>query len=196
MERKPRGVQAHKRNDGQRAADELLVEYYVVRGYSAARIKAVIAANRPYTISGTQIQNDMNKIKQRWREDAKAEIQSFVDAELAGLKKQEDELWAAWERSQKDAESETRETVISKGGKTPTGRKRKGKNLERVTKSRTGQVGGVQFQNAILQIREQRRSLLGLDQPRKIASTTVDGKNLAPLVLCVSPEELPTAKKS
>lgn len=184
----------NKRTTAEIAADELLIEHYAVRGYTEKQIAEEIGKCRRYTLSSVQVHYDLKKIKAKWIEESQAELSAWIAKEIKGLEWQEVELVKAWEKSKLDAESETRET-IEVDSEDEDGEKQKVPG-EKVTKRREGQSGWVAFQNAIMDIRKQRRELLGLDKPTKVAATNLEGtESYQPLVIAVTPEEMPKARK-
>lgn len=172
---------ANKRTDAEIQADELLIEQMSIEGWTQVAIAKEITNRRRYSLSSYQVGEDLKRIKARWRAEVHNDIQAYVAKELKGLEKQEKELWKAWKKSKRDAEKE----VVSEG--------EFGTN---VTTTREGQSGAVAFQNALFEIRKQRRELLGLDKPTKIANTNLEGtESYQPLVIAVAPEDMPKARK-
>ena len=150
---------ARKRTPSQKAADAVLIEHWHVRGKTPRQIVELLAAERPYRLSHSQIKQDLQGLAEQWRREAQVIIAEAVASELKGLKAQEDELWIAWEQSKKDAVTKTAEqTGATKGKAKP--------NKSRVVVE--GQTGDPQYMRLILEIRAQRRQLLGLDKPTKL----------------------------
>ena len=159
----------HKRTESQRAADDAWLEHWSCRGKTVRWLTDNLAKERDYTLSTTQIQNDLVKVRQLWRQSAIVERTAAVAKELAGLQAQEDELWKAWERSKQDAVTKTTEKNDIKVGQT----KVKGAKASKSTTRTEGQCGEAAYMKLILDIRDQRRKLLGIDAPTTIRP---DGK--------------------
>jgi len=169
----------NKRTTMQLEADAAFVEHYAVMGKTVRQITEMLNAERakcdpPYQLSTSQVNQDLEKVRKEWHKEMTKDISEFVEAELKGLQRQEDELWLAWERSKKNAVTKTTETLPEKRD-TVAGieikRKLKGKT---VIKSE-GQNGQAAYMDLIFKCREQRRSLLGLDQPKRTELTGADG---------------------
>lgn len=167
MEKDP--TKKNKRTASQKEADAAFIEHYAVMGKTVRQMKDMLNVERakatpPYTLSHSQVDNDLKKIRAAWRKEAFQEISDYVKAEMKGLQRQEDELWEAWAKSKLDATTKTAETS--------------GSDSKRGSKSKItveGRTGEATYMNLILQIREQRRSLLGLDQPKRTEITGADG---------------------
>jgi hypothetical protein len=170
---------ANKRTAAQLDADAVFIEHYAVMGKTEWQITALLNIERakcdpPYQLSRSQIKQDLTRIRAEWHKEMTKDISEFVEAELKGLQRQEDELWLAWERTKKNAVTKTTETLPEKR-ETVAGieikRKLKGKT---VIKSE-GQNGQAAYMDLIFKCRDQRRSLLGLDQPKRTEITGADG---------------------
>lgn len=91
-----------KRTAAQRAADLLFIETHAVRGKTQAEIVELLAAERPYRISRSQVAYDLNSLKTRWVA-ASMEVYALAKAkELRKLDAVEAELWEGWDRSKAD----------------------------------------------------------------------------------------------
>lgn len=174
-----RPLKAPKRTTVQLEADAAFIEHYAVMGKTVRQIAALLNIERakavpPYSLSKSQIAQDLVNIRKEWHKEMTKDISEFIEAELKGLQRQEDELWLAWERSKRNAVTKTTETLPEKR-ETVAGieikRKLKGKT---VIKSE-GQNGQAAYMDLIFKCREQRRSLLGLDQPKRTEITGADG---------------------
>ena len=174
-----RPLKAPKRTGVQLEADAAFIEHYAVMGKTVRQIAEILNKERakatpPYSLSKSQVAQDLVNIRKEWHKEMTKDISEFVEAELKGLQRQEDELWLAWERSKKNAVTKTTETLPEKR-ETVAGieikRKLKGKT---VIKSE-GQNGQAAYMDLIFKCREQRRSLLGLDQPKRTEITGADG---------------------
>ncbi len=106
------------------------------------------------------VSKDLHHIHTAWRESAIRDFDALRDLEIARLNTIEREAWAAWERSQQPAVT----TITS--GRAPA---------KRITRH---QFGNPRFLELALRASEERRKLLGLDAPLKIAPVTPDGRPL------------------
>ena len=147
---------ATKRTKDQRLFDMAAIERWRVQGKTVRQIADLLAQERPYQISPTQVFKDLKRIEADWIERAQKDIAALKARELRGLDEQESELWAAWEKSKLDAEKTTEEN-----GSGATGPWTKSSTVKE------RQCGDVSFQNAILAVRAQRAKLLGLEAPSK-----------------------------
>ena len=110
--------------------------------------------------SQSQVSAYLRKLYKRWETAASANIDKLKARELARLDKVEVEAWAAWERSQADAETETTSTF---DGKITT------------TLKREGQVGDPRFLDVVNRCIAQRCKIIGVEAPQKIAPTDPTG---------------------
>ena len=175
----PTPSKANKRTEAQKDADLAFIEHWATMGKTERDIATLLNAERakcqpPYTLSRSQVRQDIMKVRALWREEMNKDHSDFVAAELKGLERQENELWKAWARSQEAGVIKTTE----KSPAPATGNEKPKRRLLKVGKTtiRTQfQTGEAAYMNLILQCREQRRSLLGLDQPKRTEITGADG---------------------
>lgn len=139
------------------------------RGYDLKLIAKELAKVRPYTLSYVTIFNDLKKIRAEWKANTLRDIGAIQEQELKGLDDQERECWAAWEKSKLAAEKK-KQRVRSGGAGT-------GQVAER-SEEREEQCGDPSFQRLILDIREKRAKILGLNAPEK---TELSGPNGGPI---------------
>lgn len=133
----------------------------------AAEIKRV----RPYSISYVQVSKDLKKIRREWSENALRDIDAIQRQELEGLAEQERECWEAWDKSKLAAKKERKKTRT--GGAQPgTG------SIDEKSTEKSDQCGDPSFQRLILDIREKRAKILGLNAPEK---TELSGPNGGPI---------------
>lgn len=111
------------------------------------------------------VSKDLAHIHTAWRESAIRDFDALRDLEIARLNTIEREAWSAWERSQQPAVT----TITSGTAKT------RSENTKRITRH---QFGNPRFLELALRASEERRKLLGLDAPLKIAPVTPDGRPL------------------
>jgi hypothetical protein len=152
------GNTARKRTPLQRAKDLALLDDLHSKGKTLAQIAAEIAAQRPYTLTLGQLSVDMKRVRKAWAEQNQVSVAQHTEDELKGLKRQENELWTAWERSKREKKVWTKE--------------RNGKGRLVLTKE-TGeqQIGDPRYMALILSVRERKAALLGLDKPKSVEVT-------------------------
>jgi hypothetical protein len=109
------------------------------------------------------VSKDLHHIHTAWRESAIRDFDAQRDLEIARLNHIEREAWSAWERSQQPAV-----TTITSGAA-------RAKNTKRISRN---QCGNPRFLELALRASEERRKLLGLDAPLKIAPVNPDGRPL------------------
>lgn len=148
---------ANKRTPAQRSMDLAQIARWHRRGKTPQQMTDLLAAERPYRISRRQLANDLAKLDAQWLAEAATTIDSWKRKELAGLQDQENEAWEAWEKSKLDA--------IRKAATDESGGEGKGKQKRAVTTE--GQCGDATYMRLILDIRDRRAKLLGLDAPSK-----------------------------
>jgi hypothetical protein len=153
-----------KRNKAQVDADRLLVERWHLSGKTVPTIIELLASQRPYTLSESQVYADINRLRARWREEAIVERTTAMGEVLRGLRRQEEELWAAWERSKEGVTRTTLSKSVkpakSEDGATATDREVK-------TGVKESSAGDATFMRLILDIQQERAKLLGLYAPVK-----------------------------
>ena len=93
-----------------------------------------------------------------------------MQRELQGLAEQERELWAAWDKSKTSATKEHSKVKTSPAGTGAQG----GQSAER-SKTTEDQCGDSSYQRLILDIRDKRAKLLGLDKPLRTELSGPDG---------------------
>lgn len=158
-----------KRTKEQREADAEVIAKLSRRGYGTKMIAAEIAKIRDYTISYVQVSLDLKKIRAEWSKNALRDINAIKQEELEGLADQERECWAAWEKS-KLAEEKQKQRVRT-GGATGAGA---GQLAERSTEKKE-QCGDPAFQKLLLEIRDKRAKIMGLNAPERTELSGPDG---------------------
>jgi len=148
---------ANKRTAAQVEIDMALEEDLHIKGHSARLIAEAIAQVRPYALSRQQVAHDLRRLQKRWQTENRETVNEHRMRELKGLAAQERELWEAWEKSKLDAERHTEETT--------TGGKDGSKDKTALVKE--GQCGDATFQRLILEVRDRRVKLLGLEAPAR-----------------------------
>jgi hypothetical protein len=111
-------------------------------------------------VSQGTISTDLKAIQKAWCESAVRNFDTLRERELKKLDRLEREAWAAWERSQKPAQS----AVIHSDG-----------NGQKTQKRVAEQCGDPRYLEQVHKCIVSRRALLGLDAPTKIAPTSPDG---------------------
>ena len=145
----------NKRSAAQKAADLAFIEHWHIRGETETQLAEMLRRERPYTLSRSQIHADLMKLKRMWENEALDSRSEAITKELAGLKAQEHDLWAAWEKSKLDATTTTTEFV---GGDKP--KRKRGTKTKVTVETRCGDPA---YMRLLLEIRAHRRQLLGLD---------------------------------
>lgn len=160
---------ANKRTEAQRAIDLHFIEQRHIRGATAARITTELNEQRPYKLSPSQIAHDLVEIRNLWEARTVATRNAQITRELAGLDEQETELWEAWEKSKKETIKQVVEQR-TRGGKARNG------TTQRIEKEL--KHGDPAYMRLILEVRQQRAKLLGLNAPEKLEHTGADGEPL------------------
>lgn len=165
----PKSKFARKRTEAQRAIDLHFIEQAHIRGKSVAAITVELNAQRPYTLSPSQIAQDLGDIQKLWQAATIAEHDVMRKRELAGLAEQEAELWEAWEKSKK----ETIKQVVEQRSGRKRGQKSTTQRIEKEIKH-----GDPAYMRLILEVRLRRAKLVGLDSAEKMEHTGADGEPL------------------
>jgi hypothetical protein len=168
----------------QRAAEQLEIEQWAVRGKSAQQIAALLAARHPEDTRDLVkvVQYELRKLEQQWRDHA-AELR---DAEKARALRELDEIraeaWEGWERSKQPV---TRRPVgrpaaapaAEESGASsvrPESEVKPGRGLVQVSRD-----GDPAFLRVLLYAQERRAALLGLDAPVKAEVSGPEGAPVA-----------------
>jgi hypothetical protein len=159
-----------KRNKAQVDADRLLVERWHLSGKTVPWIIVELAKMRSYTLSESQVYADINKLRSKWRQEALAERTTAMGEILRSLRRQEEELWEAWEKSKNGISKQTlsRETPAVKKGKDAVAKETKSATTE-------SSHGDSTYMRLILDIQQERARLLGLYAPIKQEVTGANG---------------------
>jgi len=110
----------------------------------------------------TTVSLDLRIVRRQWEKEAQDDFNALRLEALQKLERLECEAWAAWERSQKPAQS----AVVDDGAKKGT------------RKTVKNQHGNPRFLQVVHNCIDSRRAILGLDAPRKLAPTDVDGRTI------------------
>ena len=142
-----------------------VAEMYV-RGATQWEIASKVGVNQG------QISRDLAAIRQQWLESSLQDFDSRKAQELAKIDMIEATAWAAWDRSCQDAETTTASLLkgrINKDG-TPV------PDLQKTAKILKGQAGDPRFLERMSWCIDKRCEILGLNAPKKVAPTSLDGE--------------------
>jgi DNA-binding transcriptional regulator LsrR (DeoR family) len=141
-----------KRSKSQRGRDRRLIANLYLKGEYQADIAASVG------ISQSAVSKELAKLQDEWRQSALVDIDTAKSRELAKIDTLELEYWAAWKRSQENAEVET---TKMQGGTTDAPNKlEKQKRVE-------GQVGDPRYLAGVQWCIERRCAIVGIDAPKK-----------------------------
>jgi hypothetical protein len=115
-------------------------------------------------ITQSTVSVDLKMIQRQWRESSVRNFDAAREVEIRKIDRVEREAWDAWERSKKPSQEATVE------GEGPT---------QKTRKRMKNQNGDPRYLEIVRACIADRRALLGLDAPTKIAPTTPDGKPLS-----------------
>lgn len=110
----------------------------------------------------TTVSLDLKIVRRQWEKSALDDFNAMRSEELQKVERLEREAWAAWERSQKPAQSAVVDGDAKKGTR----------------KTIKNQHGNPRFLQVVLSCIASRRDILGLDAPRKLAPTDVEGRTI------------------
>lgn len=157
-----KGITCKKRTASQLLDDRAFCASYLLRSYSIDQITRLLNERntnegRGYTITRQQVGYDLKLLRTQWKAAALESIGDQIVIELEKLDLIERELWDAWDRSKG-----RKERVKSKVNKTDKDGSSVDDEVERTTETLNGDP---RYMTLILQARERRAALLGLDQP-------------------------------
>jgi hypothetical protein len=118
---------------------------------------------RHLQVSQNTVSLDLRAIQKEWRQSSIRDFDAMRERELRKIDRLEREANAAWERSQKPLQEARTEGEATN---------------QLVRKRVKNQYGDPRFLELIRKCIADRRALLGLDAPTKVAPTTPDGKAL------------------
>lgn len=133
----------------------------IARLYLQGKLQSEIAEyinsdeNRDYTITQQMVSYDLKRVQESWQKSSLLDMNELKARELAKIDNLELEYWAAWKRSQEDAE-EVKEVILDEIGMMPVERKRK------------GQAGDPRFLQGVQWCIERRCKILGIDAPEQV----------------------------
>lgn len=117
-------------------------------------------------LSQPTISRILTELKVEWQQSALIDINEAKARELAKIDALELEYWAAWKRSQENAEVET--TKMQGSDPAAPGKLEKQKRVE-------GQVGDPRYLQGIQWCIQRRCEIIGIDAPKKQEHTGKDG---------------------
>lgn len=113
-----------------------------------------------------QISSDLKLIRASWLESSIIDFDAKKAEELAKLDRTEEQAWAAWERSQKEAKKQSNKVTAThdgkKGGIVPGSSK-----LIETNTHKESRVGDPRFLDVVLRTIERRCKIFGFDAPIK-----------------------------
>lgn len=146
-----------KRTKEQRQHDRTVEAKLYCEGRTLREIADHISAQRPYTISYSQVRHDMAAVMQEWKDERVGAMGDYITAELAKINHMECAAWREWERSREDKRrTSQRRTTGDAGGKDEAGI---------VTE---GRLGDPRYLATVQWCIERRCKMLGLDAPERI----------------------------
>jgi hypothetical protein len=110
----------------------------------------------------TTVSLDLKIVRGQWQKAALDDFNALRLEELQKLDRLEREAWAAWERSQKPAQTAVVDCDPKKGTR----------------KSVKNQHGNARFLQVVHDCIGSRRAILGIDAPRKLAPTDTEGRTI------------------
>ena len=110
--------------------------------------------DRNYQLSRQMISYDLRQIQKKWLASALVDFDHIKAQEITKIDRLEREYWKAWEKSQEDEETVTQEGTLT--------------TVEKIRKTRRGQVGDPRFLAGVQWCIERRCKIIGIDAPTKI----------------------------
>ena len=145
----------------QKQRDKRRVSQAYLQGETQAEIAASLGLSQP-TVSRI-----LKDLQADWMAAAIGDVTEAKARELAKIDTLELEYWAAWKRSQQNAEVET--TKMQGTDPSAPGKLEKQKRVE-------GQVGDSRYLQGVQWCVEMRCKIIGIEAPRKIAPTDPTGE--------------------
>jgi len=191
----------NKRTEAQREADLTIISKLLLReNFTQSEIAEKISSERDYTISSSQVMQDVKELYRRWRDAYLDDVDVLKGRELRRIDELESAYWDSYERSLQGAESykedvtefkDTSETdssdMIGNTDDEDSAPESNGK-VERNARSRMKRLvsrkfqnlrdGEVKFLNGIQWCIDKRCEILGLNAPVK-AEMTFDWRSEA-----------------
>lgn len=158
----------YKRTPIQIEADYTFISAMYLKGYSQYEITEKLNAQRPYSLTRSQIAYDLGKIHARWREVYLADYNSAKARELARIDALERAYWEAWERSRENkkiVKTSKVEDEHTSGKQSKTNQKYSRVRVEQLDEKRDGDKD---FLKGIQWCVEERAKILGLHVAQKM----------------------------
>lgn len=171
------------RTPAQRAADLVLIEQWALEGYQMRQMEDKLAAVRPYRLGFRSIWLEVRRLHKMWEQEAVAMVDANKNQMLGVLRKQEVELWIAWEKSKTEV---TKQTLTKREG--GTGGAKDMKSAVKVSA-----YGDPAIMRLILDVQRQKAELLGLNAAKKTELSGPNGGAIPVKTSALSPEELHAA---
>lgn len=159
---------AKRRDPAQLARDRRRISDLYLQGWIQAAIAEVVGVDQ------TTVSRDLKALQEEWQAASIRNIDAAKAQELAKVDRLEREYWDAWERSKKNAETETTERI--EDDKAGTARLKAQVRKE-------GQVGDPRFLNGVQWCIERRCKILGIDAPAAVDVTTGGQPLPAPMIV-------------
>lgn len=155
--KKGRGRRDSMRMDHRRTkATELYIQ-----GLSITQIADELGVTRQ------TIHTDIKSVREEWQRDRIFGMNMFKQRELEIIDRIADEAWLSWKKSLLESVS-IKENIVSGSEDEPA-------IVTASERTRKGQCGNPAFLQTMLQCSADRRKVLGLDAPTKVAPTTPEG---------------------
>lgn len=190
----------NKRNGKQKAADAVLLQTWLVKGWTLAMMAEALEKLRPYTLSKVQISYDIKKLEAEWRAQNEQSRTRSKERLLAEIDMVRREAWSMLEASQKKTvkvkkESEPVATPENKmlAALFPTRHQYEKKDKEKlVAMVRETQTthGDPSLLRVILECNRREAELMGLDAPKQTL-TDITMSSTQPQTVLYLPEKEP-----
>lgn len=156
-----------KRSNDQHERDLEDVARLYLGGHTQHEIAEHLSADgdRSYSVTQQTVSNDLREIRRRWQESAVCDFGAAMALELAKIDNAERKAWEAWHRS-------IGQRVVTTAGRDNGGT---GNGKERAQVRTEESFGDPRYLATIQRCIDQRRKLLGLDAPVKVAPTNPAG---------------------
>lgn len=185
---------ANKRTKDQIEADrELAIELYN-RGYTQQEIADYISSTSEYSISRSQVKQDLNVVRKRWIESQIGTYQEMVNRELSRLDSFERELWSSW-RDSKGTITKERVEKVARDIENEVGDVESDELVrlvvDRVVTTTEDSLGDTRLLELIFKTQQERRKLLGVYAPAKFDVDIRETLNIKTYSGDVSPNDWP-----
>lgn len=181
----PRIQRRDRRTKTERAFDLLIIERHYLKGKGLDAIVALFEQERGYRLGRTQIYHEILRLRKLWEKEA-VEMMSAAKAEtLRSLRRQEEELWEAWDRSKQDA---VRQTLTKTAGAIEgEGGKAGSRSTQQAVKESS--CGDPAYMRLILDIHRERARIMGFEAPQKVEMSGPEGGPIVTATAALDDEE-------